>query len=333
MPAIPYLTRQSVVLVKLEATYNDATVPAAADAVLIGEQEVSIDGEVLNRDYMSDALGRFRPLIGRILIKLSGTVELKGPGVAYTALVRPEADPILRCCGQKATLGGAPGTETVTYTPQAIGAFESAAIDVFLGGKMLRMKGCFGTGRYLFEAGQIAKFQFEITGIWSDDADAAIPAVAAVYDTLSPPIVQSGALTLGARSLILAKIEVDVGCKVSPRLSVNGVRGLYGVAIVDRDPVGSLDPEAEPDASTLTDIDTVTHTMTGLVHDFPTAAYVLVGPAVGTVQYNRMVFGAPQLTPTGIKPGDRDGMRIFEYPFTLARPVAAPNTEFSLVLS
>jgi hypothetical protein len=117
---IPMLTARTLVLAKPEVTYNVDSVPtAAADAFLVSEADVSIETNVLERNNYRPHLSPTGVVVGRKLVTVTMTHELKGSGTAAT---KPKLGTLLRGCGfseTQVTAGAASqmGTAAALTTP------------------------------------------------------------------------------------------------------------------------------------------------------------------------------------------------------------------------
>ena len=89
------LTRKTIFTIKKEVTYGTDPTPAAADAVLVSAPDITIEGEVLTRDYVRASLSPIGHVIGKKKVMLSFETELKGSAAAGTA---PETSPLFQDC-------------------------------------------------------------------------------------------------------------------------------------------------------------------------------------------------------------------------------------------
>lgn len=93
---IPMLTARTLILAKPEPTYNVDSLPtAAADAFLVSEADVSVEANVLERNNFRPHLSPTGVVVGRKLVTVTMTHELKGSGAAGT---RPKLGTLLRGC-------------------------------------------------------------------------------------------------------------------------------------------------------------------------------------------------------------------------------------------
>ena len=110
----PLLTRRSLLLAKVETTYNEDSNPTAAnDALLVSEPAYTIDPNVLERDYVRASLSPTPVRIGRKLAGMTFTVELRSNGDTDSGqdADRAKLGVLLRGCAFREVL--ARGTETI----------------------------------------------------------------------------------------------------------------------------------------------------------------------------------------------------------------------------
>ncbi len=94
------LTRRTIILAKLEATYGVDAEPAGADAILVSSGvSVIPQADVLERDVLRDTLSPSGHVIGAKTLDFEFPVELKGGGLLVAVVQAPEYDPLLQSCG------------------------------------------------------------------------------------------------------------------------------------------------------------------------------------------------------------------------------------------
>lgn len=95
--AAPILTARTLILAKIESTYNtDANPVPANDAFLVSEADVSVDPNVLERNNFRPSLSPTAVSIGRKLVNVTFTHELKGSGTFGSS---SKIGTLLRGCG------------------------------------------------------------------------------------------------------------------------------------------------------------------------------------------------------------------------------------------
>lgn len=297
------LTSREVWLAKIEVTYNVDPVPVAStDAILVENPAWAHESARMNeRPALRPSIGKLQQVYGGTLVTLTGDVELKGAGAAYSASVRPEIDVLFRICGLSSTVDASPGTESVTYAPASSG-HESATIYYYQDGTRMIATGCRGNVSIAAEVGGLAKASFTITGHVAGPADVALPAP--TYDSALPPAVKAGAFTIDGFSAVIATLNVDLGNTVAMPPDLSASDGFGEVQITSRDVNGSFDPEYPLVASE----DFVGNWKSGL-------AMVLATGTIGGTQYNRYAVDMPALYYREVAPGDRDGIRTLDLTF------------------
>lgn len=98
----PMLKNRILVLAKTETTYNtDASPTAGSNALLVSDVDVRIDPNVLERNVVRPSISPVGITVGRKLVTVTMTHELKGSGTVGT---QPALDPLLKACGFARTI-------------------------------------------------------------------------------------------------------------------------------------------------------------------------------------------------------------------------------------
>lgn len=287
------LTNRGLILGKPEVTYGTDAVPtAAANAILAGNVQVSVDGNLLTREYLRESISQLSAFVGRKLVRVTFETEIKGSGAAGTA---PRHGFLNRMCAMSEVIVG--GT-SVTYAPISSG-FESGDIYAYMDGILHKITGVYGSKKISLPGGQFGKFSWEMQGLFNLPIDAGI-AAGAVFDATVPQMVQSQALTLGGYTPIAAALEIDLGVQIGERPDLNSAEGLKGLLVRSRQCRGSIDPEAVIEA---------THTFWA---NFKNGTLVaLAGNLLGSVAGNKVAFTAPKVQYESIAWTDRNGQRAY----------------------
>ena len=120
------LWRNRLALVKAESTYGTNPTPAATDALLFTELDVSpLEMELLERETIQSYFGGRESVVGQRSVPISATVEMAGSGTAGTA---PRYGPLLTSCGLGETIVAA---TSVTYAPVST-AFDGYTMQFFV---------------------------------------------------------------------------------------------------------------------------------------------------------------------------------------------------------
>jgi hypothetical protein len=129
MPINPLLTNRTVVLAKLESSYNDDPVPAfATDGILVEAPDYQVDPSVLERNFARNDLSRLPHRIGRKLARMTFTTELRGNGTQNSGLEAnaPVIGRLFRACGYT-ELGLNSAAENINGPVWVSGSSASAA--------------------------------------------------------------------------------------------------------------------------------------------------------------------------------------------------------------
>ena len=303
------LTRNRVLLAKLETTYGTNSNPAGGDALKISEIDVSpLEVDLVDRELITPYFGNTQKVVSQRMVSASFAVELAGSGTPGTP---PAFGRILRACGfSEAIVAGT----SVTYTPVSSG-FESVSMDFRADGVRHIITGARGTLSIEAETGSIPKLQFEMMGLYNDPTDAALPA-ASFADQADP-------LVINAENTLDVLVHGYAGCLQSLSLDVaNEVvyRQLAGcsrqVILTDRKPEGSVSIEAPSIAS----------------KDYFAAVSSQALGAIsfvhGTTAGNIATFSAPSCNLGSPAYGDSDGVILLDLPF-MPNPING-NDEFTL---
>lgn len=112
---MPLLSRKRLILAEIESTYGTDPTPAATDAVLVRDLNITpIQSDVVNRDLVRPYLGASEQLLANTRVECTFSVELAGSDTAGTA---PRFGSVLRACGLAET----------AYTPAEAGTATAGA--------------------------------------------------------------------------------------------------------------------------------------------------------------------------------------------------------------
>ena len=300
------LVERAVILAKIEATYGVDPTPAVTDAIVTGLPELSINGEKIDRLSTGASMSSFAHRIGIKDLEIGFEMEIRGLGSAYGAAALPEISPLLRACGMGETVDATPASENVIYAPVSTG-FESVTIYFYEDGILYKALGCRGDMEFNMESGKTAMAKFNFQALYTEPTDVAL--VTPTYDDISvlPPVVFSAGLTLGAYSPIVSKIMLKMGNSRAKRMDVNDAQGYREIIINDREPSGSVDPEADDLATK------------NFFSEWTAGTAEALAMNVGTVQYNKFDFAAPKTVKVSVSPSEREKMRTYDIPFALTR--------------
>ena len=296
------LTRKTVVLAKIEASYGVDPVPTpAANALLVSDVDVKPTGEAIQRNFIKSTLSQAQFIRGQRSVELSFKTELKGTGTRGVLPTTGWEGPLFRACGMSEVVTA---STSIVYAPVSTG-FESAALYVYRDGLFHKLLGCRGSFKITLEVGKYPVVDWKFNGLYASPADTT-PA-AQSFSAVSPNTVLSAGLAIGGYAAICEKIELDINNTISARKSMNSATGLVGYEITGRDPQGSFDPE------------TVTEAVNPFWARWESAAAqaLAIGP-IGSASGNIISVAAPKLQFKDMSYGDRDGVLTYQVPFALA---------------
>jgi hypothetical protein len=209
--------RKKVFLLKIETTYGTDAVPTGAlNAMLAtGVKFEPMKGSDVNRDLDLPYLSNQGSIPAELHATFSGKVELAPSGAAGTA---PAWGPLLRVCGVAQTVSAG---VSVTYNP-ITDNHEGASLYLYIDGTLYKALGVRGTGKFSFSAQGIPYFEFELTGLFSQPAEAANPA-ATLTAWMKPRIaskLHTPTFTINAVPMVMRSFELDLGNKVEPRFLI-----------------------------------------------------------------------------------------------------------------
>jgi len=306
------LTRNTIVLAKLETTYGvDAAPVSPTDAILVSSPDIKVDGELVTRDFVRQNLSPIGHIIGRKKVTCSFDCELKGSGTVGTA---PQVGPLLRACGLAETVVA---TTSVTYKPTSSG-FESVTVYMYLDGLLHKIPGMVGSVSLDLTAGKFGTLKFNLTGTYIKPVDTALPSSGPV-NTPTPPICVSANFSVAGYAATISALSLDLSNTIATPNDINAADGYGQMRITGRDPNGTFDPEATLIAD----------------HDF-WAAWEAATPqaltaTIGSTAGNIIDFDVDYAVSREISYTDQDGIRVNNIPFTATG--SAGDDEMELIFT
>ncbi|MEQ9716279.1 MAG: phage tail tube protein [Candidatus Asgardarchaeum sp.] len=183
---------------------------------------------------------------------------------------------------------------------------KSFTIYAYFDGLLHKITACEGTWEIVMDAGQIAKINWTFKGFYQTPIDEALPS-GVVYDSPVPPVVLNAGFKINnVSTLVVQSVAVALNNVISQRDDVNAASAIKGFLITDRAGGGSFNPEAVLKA---------TYDFYG---DWEEATARALEITIGSTPGNIIEIAAPKVTLDNITPGDRDGIRVFDIPFSLA---------------
>lgn len=156
-------------------------------------------------------------------------------------------------------------------------------------------KGARSTLKFVFKNGEPGYLKCEAMGASVTPSDVALLSGVTYPSTLGP-VFDGMALTLGSYSPIFEGLEIDAGNRRVARRDANTSGGLKSYVITNREPTLTIDPE---------EVAVATHPFyTDWEGDVSRALDFTLGSSAG----NRFRFHMPQVQPTEIGEGDREGI-------------------------
>jgi len=209
--------------------------------------------------------------------------------------------------GTTADANGTP-SDALCYRPTSTRtSMESATIHFHRDGHRHILTGCRGTVDFDYSVGKYGVAKFEITGIYSTPTDQTLPSPTYPGADIIPPVVVNAGLQIASLDMADAPVNalsLKLGNTVSQRKDINAATGLLGLEITDRNPSGSVDPEAPA----LADFDP----WSAWEDATEQAIYCDIGDTAG----NQIHPYIPRALYEEASYADRDGLVVYSLPFT-----------------
>lgn len=304
------LVKRCVILAKEEVTYGVDPVPTPADnAIRVINPVINPTGEKLTRDHVKTSLSPLSPLMGKKYVEITFTTELRSNGLTQNGDTAPRVGDLFEACAMLETLtpesSGGGNDGSVKYTPTSDN-LKSVTIYAYFDGLLHKITACVGTWEIIMEAGQIAKVNWTFKGFYQAPTDTALPS-GVVYDSSVPPVVLNAGFKINnVSTLVTQSVAAALNNVISQRDDVNAASGIKGFLITDRAGGGSFNPEA------------VLKATYDFYDDWKEATARALEITIGSVAGNKIKISAPKVTLDNITPGDREGIRVFDIPFSLA---------------
>ena len=155
---MPRKTNRTVILAKIEATAGTDAAPAAADALLIGDNSFDVEYKNVDRNLIRPTMGHGGTLVGTRNVKIDITIELSTSGTAGTA---PPWGKLLLACAFAEVVTAA---TMVEYTPVSDG-LKTLTIKYSKDGVIHTALGCMGTVSFEEPEGDRPTLKFSFGGI------------------------------------------------------------------------------------------------------------------------------------------------------------------------
>lgn len=309
------LTRKTVILAKIESSYGvDPTPTVAADALLVKDVDLKVIGEVIERDFLRDALSPLAFARGMKHAEVTFKTELKGTGTRGSLPAFGYEGVLFKACGMEETVTGA---TSIVYAPRS-SSFQSCTLYVYKDGLLHEMNGCRGSFKITGEVGKYLEVEWALKGLYVTPIDSTPGAC--TFSTVVPPTLLSAGAVIGAYSMVFSKFEIDIANEIGKRLDANDATGLREFMITARKPQGSFDPEVVTEATKSFWADWAAGTQQAFN----------VGP-LGATSGNIIELNAPKAQLKELNYGDREGILTYEVPMHLAQNTG--NDELTITIT
>ena len=312
------LNSKAVILAKTEVTYGtDPTPVAATDAILTSKPTFKAIGAKRERDVVLPYYGKLPSINVGEGLQLSFSVELRGAGALPDT--PPRIGALIRACNFIETTDSTPASENTIYAPNSAEDGEGVTLYFYIDGVLHKALGCVGTFKISAKVNEIAKIDFEFTGLYAGThaSDTAFP-TPTFGDAAIPPIFRSASFSLHSYSAIIDTLDIDIANAIAKRTDANSATGIYRYFISGRDIKGGCDPEA---------VALATHNPWTL-WDASTSGALSV--TIGETSQNRCIITMPSIVPDTIEYGEREGIVTHAHAFTSHPSLTAGNNEVSI---
>lgn len=292
-------TKKTVLYTKIETTPGTDSSPAATDAVMAFDIELTAKPDMKERYPGNSDRSAYSNIRGKTAVDIKFSVELKGSGNLTTA---PKWGPLLRACDRLETINA--GTNLVYSMALTT---ETCTIWVNIDGILHKAAGCAGDCEIDLVSGEVPMLKFTMSGIYVLPTD--VPLTAPTFDTTVPVIVKGTTTTFGSAGAIIEKLNLKFGNSVVERTSLGAAEGILAFMVGNRSPSGIMTCEAVLRAPTTADYWSF----------FDAGTTKALSFALGATAGNIVTIAAPVCKLSAPKYGDRDGLRLFDIEFQMAR--------------
>jgi hypothetical protein len=325
------LMRNQVVLAKKEATEGtDPTPTASADSLLVSNITVNPVGEDIPRDIITSSLSPLGTVVGIFYGEATFSTELRNIRTAITEGAPLRENPLYLMAGMSPQYAAS----SVIYRPKTDwgAVVNSGTLHFYRAGVLHVLTGAYANVACDATNGRFGVLNWSIKGVVAQITtpaagtdgirDVAVPSSPTyqAFNVKPPPVLSAGLAIGGFSSFKVQQLTWDLQNEVVQRDNFNRANGIEAFFISKRDPAGSFNPEQELRA---------THDFYGLWKSATEASLSFtVGNAAVAWDRVRFTGGACQYrTP---KPGDRNGVNVFEVPFGLNRVTSAGDDEVEI---
>ena len=308
------LWRNRLALTKIETTYNTSSSPAATDALLFTELDVSpLAVELKERGNIQAYFGNRASIVTQRTVPVKATVELAGSGTAGTA---PRWGSLLR---SSAAAENIVASTSVTYSPVS-SSFSSYSMDFYKDdGAKQSFTGLRGTAELKMSAGDIPTLMFDHMGQYAAPGALSLPTP--TYSAQAAPVAVNSdnttSVSVHGFSACMSDFSFSLGVDTTFRQLAGCSKE---VLVTGRKPKGSLTIEL-PNFATKDFLAIVTAQTTGSIswQHGQTAGNII------TFTASTCAFDTPSIQ-------EQDAITMITLPFR-PLPTSAGNNEWSIALT
>ncbi|WP_457755178.1 phage tail tube protein [Thermovibrio ammonificans] len=267
-----------------DAVTGVATVDPSS-AFVASEVKIKPVVEMVDRKVVNNSFYTPQSVPGKKYVEATITVELAGSGTPGTP---PAWASLFEACG-------CVKESSTDYTAYKLGFSEkTATIYVWLDGTLVKLISGMGNVKLNFPAGDLGKVEFTFKGLYETPEDVSHPSNSPGAPL--PPLVKSAGLFVGGYAPVAQSVSLDFGNDVKLRENLNAPDGYSFAYIADRNPTGSIDPDAFSRGA---------HDIWSKLESGSTENLELT---IGEVEGNKVQVVCPAIQYTGAEYGERDGI-------------------------
>ena len=305
------LLKKRVLGAKIETAVGTAETLAAADCTVNAYNLIINPETTLEEREGQGGFGRLPSLPGARRGRATFSVDLAYDGAAVPAW----ASTFLPACGLVLS--------TATYKPKTEipgTNVKTLTIAAFIDGVRRQIYGAVGNARFILPTGRMGRVEFDFQGVYSDEADVAIPSSINYVNTL-PLRVAGGATSWASTNICLESATIDLGNVITARECSTSAAGYDSFVITDRNIRVTGNPESKLIA---------TQNRYGQFRDSTEGvlSFTIAGPTTSTV-----VFSVPKAQIVAKPMGDRNGIMIDQIEWQANKNVDTADEELSFTFN
>jgi hypothetical protein len=285
---------EKLLMAKIEATKGTDSVPApGTDAVRAISVEKAVTVDEIERVVVKGTMGKLPHCIGKSMMVLTITCEMKGGSAAGVA---PEVGPLYRACGLDETIVGG---SSVAYDPLTITSavpHEAVSIYWYEDGLLWKFIGAEGSMEITYEMNQKTQIVFTMSAPYLAPTTVADPGGEA-YDATIPVVASNADVVSEGSAIKVGSFGLSDGNDVQEHYTT----GQHEFTVSDRNPTMTLSKDS---VSTIAD-------WTALAAGTNVALSAVIDGGAG----NKLTISAPVAKRKGISDGVRAerALRELEY--------------------